>query len=58
MNDTSAQYGNLVCGVNPDCVDNAEKCRHYESINLPVVEPMSFSKLLLCDGKLGYGDVF
>jgi hypothetical protein len=34
-----AHNGNLVCAVNPDCVDDAEKCRHYESISLPVVEP-------------------
>lgn len=34
-----AHNKNLVCAVNPDGVDNADKCRHYESINLPVVEP-------------------
>lgn len=35
----SVHDGNLVCAVNPDCVDDANNCRHYESIRLPVVEP-------------------
>lgn len=35
----SAHDDNLVCAVNPDCVDDARSCQHYESISLPVVEP-------------------